>query len=100
MRFKLTLYETDRSLHTALLVRTLVFYLPWLLPTLVDGLGKIPLDSDSAFYPAFMIILAGLSVAILFMQVGLLVHVVLVIASKGRRRFYFDVAAHLLPCKI
>jgi hypothetical protein len=100
MRFKLTLYETDRSLHTALLVRTLAFYLPWLLATLVDGLGKIPLDIDSAFYPVFMVILAGLSVAIFFMWVGLLVHVALVITSKGRRHFYFDVAAHLLPCKI
>jgi glycopeptide antibiotics resistance protein len=99
LRFKLTLYETDRSLHTALLVRTLALYLPWLLATLVDGLAKIPLDIDSAFYPVFMVILAGLSVVIFFMWVGLLVHVALVIISKGRRHFYFDVAAHLLPRK-
>ena len=99
MHFKLVKNKANQSFWKSLLKRTFALFLPVMLTHLVRVLQDVEVDMNSLLYPYYV---WGSTVAIVFlfiMWMTLIVHVGVVLMKKGKRNYYFDHVANLIPKK-
>ncbi|WP_313804663.1 VanZ family protein [Cytobacillus sp.] len=99
MRFKLSNLEGDAPSWQTLLKRTVALYLPWLASMLFPLLTHIKLDMESHYYAIHVWVTVAIFTFVSIMWLTLSIHAVSVMFKKGKRTFYFDYAAEILPRK-
>ncbi|WP_223260469.1 RDD family protein [Paenibacillus ihbetae] len=99
LRFNLTTLDGGTPSWPSLLKRSFALYLPLAASWLLSFLNGIELDMDSKLYP-YHVWISVAAIAFLFMMwVILVMHVTVVLFKKGKRNFYFDDVANLVPRK-
>lgn len=99
MRFKLSNLEGDVPSWQAVLKRTIALYLPWLASMLFNLLTHIKLEIESHFYAIHVWVTTAVFTFVSIMWLTLCIHAVFVILKKGKRTFYFDHVADIVPIK-
>ncbi|QTD39418.1 VanZ family protein [Sporosarcina sp. Te-1] len=99
MRFKLVNLEGDAPLWQAMLKRTVSIYLPILLSLLANRFAQIKLDIESHFYAIHVWVTMAAFLFVVVMWAALLIHTLIIMMKKGKRTFYFDDVADLIPWK-
>lgn len=99
MRFKLSNWEGDVPSWQAVLKRTVALYLPWLASMLFNLLDHIKLEIESHFYAIHVWVTMAIFTFVSIMWLTLCIHAVFVILKKGKRTFYFDHVADIVPIK-
>ena len=99
MRFKLSNLKGNAPSWQALLKRTVALYLPWLLSTLFNILDHMKLEMESHFYVIHVWVTMAIFTFISIMWLTLSIHAVFVMLKKGKRTFYFDHVAEIVPRK-
>ncbi|MFL0364053.1 VanZ family protein [Pseudobacillus sp. 179-B 2D1 NHS] len=99
MRFKLANLEGDIPSWQAMLKRTVALYLPWLASMSLNLLDHIKLEIESHFYAIHVWVTVAIFTFVSIMWLTLCIHAVLVMLKKGKRTFYFDHAADIVPRK-
>ncbi|ATP42426.1 VanZ family protein [Solibacillus sp. R5-41] len=99
MRFKLITFDGETPSWQPLLKRFFALYLPWVATKFLSIFNSIELDMNSFFYP--YLVWSSVSVFVLFatMWSVLFIHAMFIIVNRGRRTFYFDHAANVIPKK-
>jgi glycopeptide antibiotics resistance protein len=99
LRFKLTTADGGTPSWPSLLKRSFALYLPLAASWLLRFLNGIELDMDSKLYPYHVWISVAAFAFLFIMWVILFIHITVVLFKKGKRTFYFDDAANLVPRK-
>jgi hypothetical protein len=99
MRFKLSNLEGDVPSWQAVLKRTVALYLPWLASMLLNLLTHIKLEIESHFYAIHVWVTMAIFTFVSIMWLTLCIHAVFVMLKKGKRTFYFDHVADIVPRK-
>lgn len=97
MRYRFVNIDEDRTSWVSLLKRFFALYLPWVVYKGLQAITNSELDSGSSFYKFHVWINVGSLLAIGMLLVALLVHIAVVIFSKGHRLFYFDYVSNIVP---
>jgi len=99
LRFNLTTLDGGTPPWPSFLKRSFALYLPLAASWLLRFFIVIELDMDSKLYP-YHVWISVAAIAFLFMMwVILVMHVTVVLFKKGKRNFYFDDVANLVPRK-
>src|SRR5699024_5295646 len=99
MHFNIVKNKANQFFWKSLLKRTFALFLPVMLTHLVRVLQDVEVDMNSLLYPYYV---WGSTVAIVFlfiMWMTLIVPVGVVLMKKGKRNYYFDHMAKLIPKK-
>lgn len=99
MRFKLTEYGGSVPSWQSLLKRVFAIYLPWLLSMILTILSDIELDINSNLYPVHIWVTTAVFVFLIVMWFSLFIHTLTIMLRKGKRTFYFDYVAEIIPKK-
>ncbi|KQL52717.1 antibiotic resistance protein VanZ [Heyndrickxia shackletonii] len=99
MRFKLSNLKGDAPSWQALLKRTVSLYLPWLASKLDSLLSHMKLAIESHLYFTYVWVTVAMLAFVSIMWLTLSIHAVFVMLKKGKRTFYFDHVADIVPRK-
>ncbi|MDQ0226340.1 VanZ family protein [Metabacillus niabensis] len=99
MRFKLSNLEGDAPSWQALFKRTFALYIPWLGSMLINLLSHIELPIESHLYATHVWVTMAILTFVSIMWLTLCVHAAFVMLKKGKRTFYFDHVADIIPRK-
>ncbi|MBB2483116.1 VanZ family protein [Bacillus sp. APMAM] len=99
MRFKLSKLKGDAPSWQALLKRTVSLYLPWLASKLDSLLSHMKLAIESHLYFTYVWVTMAMLTFVSIMWLTLSIHAVFVMLKKGKRTFYFDHVADIVPRK-
>lgn len=98
MRFRMTGAEGEKALKRSTLRRFLAIYftyLTYVLLSLISTMTAVELDMDSIFYAPFAFINVGIFLVLVILTFIIMVHVLRVWLSKGKRQLYMDKYANL-----
>lgn len=99
LRFKLTKLDGGTPSWPSLLKRSFALYSPLAASWSLRLLSGIELDMNSNLYP-YQVWISVATLAFLFMMwVILFIHVTVILFKKGKRNFYFDNVANIVPRK-
>uniref|UniRef100_UPI00406CF3BD VanZ family protein n=1 Tax=Psychrobacillus sp. FSL H8-0483 TaxID=2921389 RepID=UPI00406CF3BD len=90
MRFRIT---SEGRMKRGLLKRFTAIYLTYFAYNVFAVLSKVNLEMDSPYYTFKVFISLGAFMLTLGLTFVLVIHVIIVILGKGKRRFYFDEVA-------
>lgn len=99
LRFKLTKMDGGIPSWPSLLKRSFALYSPLAATWFTRLLNGIELDMNSSLYPYQVWISVVASAFLLMMWIILFIHVTVILFKKGKRSFYFDDVANLVPRK-
>lgn len=99
LRFKLMNVDGEAPRWQALLKRSFALYLPLATSWTLNIFTGIELDITSDFYPFQVWITVTIFAFLIIMWVVLFVHTMFILIKRGRRNFYFDYVADLVPRK-
>lgn len=99
MKFRYDSYMTKAATAKKLAKRTLAIYAVYLVPLILGLLNQIEFPIDSHYYVLTIWMQVGVAAIYFFGSLTLLIHCIVVLASKGKRRFYFDEAADINPTR-
>ena len=98
MRFRMTGAEGEQALKRSTLRRFLAIYLTYLMYVLlglISTMTAVELDMDSIFYAPFVFINVGVLLVLVILTLIIMIHVLRVWLSKGKRQLYMDKYANL-----
>ncbi|MBR2565257.1 MAG: VanZ family protein [Paenibacillus sp.] len=97
LRFRYIDRQSGTPSLPALLKRFIAIYTPWVLLTLIQLISKYayPNYQDDVIQPYLIWISLGVSTMYFLVYITLLIHVLVVLFSGGKRSFYFDEAARI-----
>ncbi|EJL27654.1 VanZ family protein [Brevibacillus sp. BC25] len=96
LRFRLVNEDSGKPSAASLFKRFLALYFTWFIMYTSNAISQIERWMESAFYPFLILFTFGVIVVI---SLVLLIHGLLFLFSRGRRRFYFDYASGLRPSR-
>ncbi|MFG0216283.1 VanZ family protein [Brevibacillus porteri] len=96
LRFRLVNEDSGKPSATSLFKRFLALYFTWFVMYTSNAISQIERWMESAFYPFLVLLTFSVIVVI---SLVLLIHGLLVLFSRGKRRFYFDYASGLRPSR-
>ncbi|QDS33960.1 VanZ family protein [Brevibacillus brevis] len=96
MRFRLVNEVSGSPSATSLFKRFLALYFTWFVMYTSNVIGQTERWMESAFYPLLIFFTFGVIVVI---SLVFLIHGLIVVFSRGRRRFYFDHASGIRPSR-
>ncbi|MFO1442222.1 VanZ family protein [Bacillus sp. Bva_UNVM-123] len=99
MRFKFTNEEHGVPSWQSFLKRTIALYIPWVASLSSKIISNVTLEMESPFYAIHVWITMAIFVFIFMMWAVLFIHALIIILKKGKRVFYFDNVADLIPRK-
>ncbi|WP_042150047.1 VanZ family protein [Paucisalibacillus sp. EB02] len=97
MRFKLIKLDRKSPMWQSLLKRSIAIYFPWVATWSLKFFNSIDLDMNSNFYLYHALITVAVLVFVVILWAVLFIHVVYILFKKGKRTFYFDYLADLIP---
>ncbi|MDY0408993.1 VanZ family protein [Paracerasibacillus soli] len=97
MRFKLIKSGGEPPSWQSLLKRFFALYLPWTVSWSLNLFNSIQLDMDSNLYPYHVWTTVAIFAFLVIMWIVLFIHVMFILISRGKRNFYFDYVADLVP---
>lgn len=99
MRFKLVTMTGETPTWQSLFRRYFALYFPWLLSWFLNILNNLELDIHTNMYPYQVWITVITFAFMIIMWTVLFIHTMFILIHKGKRLFYFDQVANLVPRK-
>ena len=97
LQFQLRNFDGGVPSRWSLLKRAIALYLPLMVTSFLKIFTDIELDIDSSFYVYQVWITVGILAFLIVMWAVLIVHVLFILLKKGKRTFYFDDVADIVP---
>ncbi|MFS0612020.1 RDD family protein [Lederbergia ruris] len=99
LRFKLTHVDGGVPRWQSLLKRFFALYFPFVTSWILNIFTGIELDINSSLYPYHVWITVIIFVFLIIMWTVLFIHTMVILIKRGKRNFYFDYVADLVPRK-
>lgn len=99
LRFKLTHVDGGVPRWQSLLKRFFALYFPFVTSWILNIFTGIELDINSSLYPYHVWITVIIFAFLIIMWTVLFIHTMVILIKRGKRNFYFDYVADLVPRK-
>ncbi|WP_313891626.1 VanZ family protein [Psychrobacillus sp.] len=96
MRFRIV---SNGRKNKSMFKRFVAIYVTYFVYSVFDTLNKVNLDIDSPYYVFKVSISLGSFMIMVGITLMLIIHILIVVLSKGKRRFYFDEVADVYATK-